>query len=166
MGVKTQTKKDDFPDMRKIAKGVDGITIHCGVLGEQAYYAAIHEYGCKIEVTPKMRKYLASQGLHLKASTKYITIPERSFLRTGYDENIDEIMEKADKLKPDVLSGKMTPRQFADAVGLLLKSAIQNYANDLDTPKNHPFTVKQKGSSNPLVDSGDMIGAIDYEVVK
>jgi len=39
--------------------------------------AEIHERGCIIKVTPKMRAYLHSQGLHLKPSTQYIRIPPR-----------------------------------------------------------------------------------------
>lgn len=48
--------------------------------------AALHEYGCTIAVTPKMRGYLHSQGLHLKASTNFIHIPERSFLRATVND--------------------------------------------------------------------------------
>ena len=43
-----------------------------------------------------------------------------------------------------------------------LASKIKDYARDLDSPPNHPFTVEQKGSSNPLVDTGDMIGGISW----
>ena len=166
MGVKTHTGKDDFPDMRKTVKTLNNTKIQCGVLGEQAWLAAIHEYGCKIKVTPKMRAYLHSQGLHLKKTTEYVVIPERSFLRNGYDENIDGIIKKTDKLVPLVLEGKIPEQKFFKLIGELLRSAIQDYAVDLKDPANHPFTVEKKGSANPLIDSGDMVGAIDYEVVK
>ena len=152
--------------MRKATKGLDGVKIQVGVLGEQAWLAAIHEYGCKIKVTPKMRAYLHSQGLHLKKTTGYITIPERSFLRAGFDENEKQILDKTDKLIPDVLNGTLSENEFYKVVGLLMKSAIQDYAVELPYPPNHPFTAKKKKSTNPLVDTGDMIGAIDYEVVK
>lgn len=164
MGVKTQTK-DGFPDVRKTVKTLNGKKIQCGVLGEQAWLAAIHEYGVKIPVTPKMRAYLHSQGLHLKSSTKFIVIPERSFLRNGYDTNIDGILAKTDKLLPAVIGGKMPEHQYFKLIGELLRSAIQDYARDLKDPANHPFTVKQKGSANPLIDSGDMIGSVDYEII-
>lgn len=166
VGVKVKTVNDDFKTMRRATKGLDGVAIQCGVLGEQAWLAAIHEYGCKIKVTPKMRAYLHRQGLHLKKSTEYIIIPERAFLRTGFDKNEKEILDKTDKLIPDVLNGTLSHRQFCKTIGLLMKSAIQDYAVELDAPPNHPFTAKKKKSSNPLVDTGDMIGAIDYEVVK
>lgn len=39
--------------------------------------ARILEYGARIRVTPKMRAYLHWRGLHLKADTKFVTIPPR-----------------------------------------------------------------------------------------
>lgn len=39
--------------------------------------AEIHEHGCVIRVTPKMRAYLHAQGLHLRKDTQYIRIPPR-----------------------------------------------------------------------------------------
>lgn len=166
MGVKWKTTKNDFPKMAATLQRLDGKKVSVGVLGggEQSWLASIHEYGCRIEVTPKMRKYLAATGLHLKATTTHITIPERAFLRNGYDENKDEIIKKAEALLGDVLGGTMSETQLFEIVGLLMKSKIQEYARDLDSPPNHPYTVDRKGSSNPLVDSGDMIGAIDYKV--
>lgn len=68
-------------------------SIKVGIIGEQAVgkvpdselnYAelgAIHEFGATIYVTDKMRKFLGSQGLHLKKETTQIIIPTRSFLR-------------------------------------------------------------------------------------
>ena len=50
--------------------------------GEDAVQiAAVHEFGCTIAVTPKMRAYLHYQGIHLKAETTHIHIPARPFLR-------------------------------------------------------------------------------------
>lgn len=49
--------------------------------GDEANIAAVHEFGCTIQVTPKMRAYFHYQGIHLKASTQFIVIPPRPFLR-------------------------------------------------------------------------------------
>lgn len=166
MGVKWKTIKNDFPKMQAAIQQLDGKKVSVGVLGggEQSWLAAIHEYGCKIEVTPKMRKYLAATGLHLKPTTTHITIPERAFLRNGFDENKDEVIAKAEAVLGDVIGGTMSANQLFELVGLMMKSRIQDYARDLDSPPNHPYTVAHKGSSNPLIDSGDMIGAITYKV--
>lgn len=166
MSVKWKTTKNDFPKVERAIAGLDGKKVSVGVLGggEQSWLASIHEYGCIIEVTPKMRKYLAATGLHLKKTTTHITIPERAFLRNGYDENKNAVIDIAEDLLVDVLGGTMSADQLFEAIGLEMKSRIQDYARDLNNPPNHPYTVDRKGSSNPLVDSGDMIGAISYKV--
>ena len=48
--------------------------------------AWVHEFGYTIRVTEAMRTYLHRQGLHLKKTTEYIVIPERSFLRATLND--------------------------------------------------------------------------------
>jgi len=165
MGVKWKTKKNDFPKVEAAIKGLDGKKVSVGVLeGESKWLAAIHEYGMKIEVTPPMRRYLAATGLYLKKTTTHITIPERAFLRNGYDKSKDEVIAKAEHLIGDVLGGTMSADQLFEIIGFLMKSRIQDYAVDLDSPPNHPYTLAHKGSTSPLIQSGDMIGGITYKV--
>lgn len=164
MGVKWKTKKNKFPEMERAAAELNGHRVNVGVYGEQAWLAGIHEYGCKIKVTDKMRAYLHSQGLHLKASTEYITIPERAFLRNGYEQAKGDVVDRAEAVIPSVLDGKMETGQFLEMVGMILASHIKDYATSLDSPPNHPFTANRKGSNNPLVDTGGMINSITYEV--
>lgn len=150
--------------MERAAAELSGRRVNVGVFGEQAWLAGIHEYGCKIQVTEKMRRYLHSQGLHLKKETKYITIPERAFLRNGYDQSREDVADSAEAVLCDVMSGHMSSDLFLGMVGDFLKGNIQDYATALDSPPNHPFTTERKGSRNPLVGTGDMIGSISYEV--
>lgn len=155
MGVKHKTVKNEFPNMRKQMELVNGEGIEVGVIrGEHKWLAPIHEYGLDIQVTPKMRVFLHRMGLHLKESTTHIHIPERSFLRTGYDENRDAVLKKARLMMADVTSGKMSADTLLEAVGMELADRIRDYAVELDSPPNHPFTVEQKGSSNPLIGGG------------
>ncbi len=61
---------------------IDSNNVFIGVKkGKEVNIAAVHEFGCTIGVTPKMRAYLHYQGVHLRASTQYIHIPARPFLR-------------------------------------------------------------------------------------
>lgn len=167
MGVSHKTIKNEFPSMKKRMDELNGNAIEVGVLqGENAWLASIHEYGCDIPVTPKMRAFLHMAGLHLKESTTHIKIPERSFLRTGYDEHRSDVMQKAQKLMADVVSGDMGEGTLLMAVGEELSSKIKDYARDLSSPGNHSFTVENKGSSNPLVDTGNMIGGITWRKAK
>lgn len=164
MKIKWKTKKNQFPEMAQAAVELNGRKVNVGVFGEQAWLAGIHEYGCKIPVTDKMRAYLHTQGLHLKASTEFITIPERAFLRNGYDLKRDGAISSAESVLPTVLDGSVDSNRFLEMVGLILSSDIKDFAASLDSLPNHPFTTERKGSSNPLVDTGDMIGSITYKV--
>lgn len=153
-----------MPKVSTTIQSLNGRKIEVGALkGEHAWLAGIHEYGCKILVTDKMRRYLAAQGLFLKASTTHITIPERSFLRTSHDEYADEIAKKASMALGQVTNGKMSPDTWLDMFGEMMATKIKQYIRDLDRPPNHPFTVDQKGSSNPLVSTGNLIESITWE---
>ncbi|WP_456327779.1 phage virion morphogenesis protein [Archaeoglobus sp.] len=99
-----QRKKSDKPlidtgthILNRITHKVEGDVVKVGVFGEEALIASVHEFGCKIRVTEKMRKFLHAQGLHLRKDTEYITIPQRSFLRLGFDKNKEEIERLIDK---------------------------------------------------------------------
>lgn len=164
MSMKWNTVKNKFPKMEQAAAELDGRRVNVGVFGDQAWLAGIHEYGCKIKVTDKMRAYLHRQGLHLKASTEYITIPERAFLRNGYDNSREQVVKHTESILGNVIEGTADSEDLLKMVGLLLSSGIKDYAVSQEGPPNHPFTTKRKGSSNPLVDTGNMIGSITYEV--
>ena len=166
MGVKYKTVTNAFPSMEHALKALSDKKVNVGHLGggEQAWLAAIHEYGCNIEVTPKMRTWLHAHGLHLKPSTTHIHIPERSFLRTGFDLNHEKVIKaNEDALAQCLLDGNVD--RFLDSVGLMLRDKIADYAEDLKTPPKHPFSIQMNPSkTNPLVISGDMINALTYEV--
>lgn len=145
-------------------KDLNGKKIKVGVAGENAWLAGIHEYGCRIIITEKMRNWLRANGLPVRASTRHITIPERSFLRGGFDNCQDEVANKISMMVPLVLNGEISKKTFYDTAGTLFRDRVKDYAVSLNSPPNHPFTVERKGSSNPLVDTGEMIDNISYEV--
>lgn len=133
--------------------------------GELGMIAHVHEYGCDIKVTDKMRAYLsAAKGIHLKKSTTVIRIPERSFIRAGFNEHEAGWRKKAEELINEAVTGNIPVDAMLDMLGLDLAGKIQEFARDLKSPTNSSATVKLKGSSNPLVDTGRMIGAIKHEV--
>lgn len=96
--------------------------------------------------------------------TRKVHIPERAFLRNGYDDHISDIRDHVDAMLPNVLLGRMKVTTLCKELGLELSGAIKDNARDLSDPPNSWATVETKGSSNPLVDTGDMIGSITYEV--
>ena len=165
MGVKTQVKFDMTKRMKETAENLDGVNVYAGVLtGEHQWLAGIHEYGCKIPVTKKMRNYLHSIGVHLKKDTTEIVIPERSFLRAGYDKNKEDILRKAENLLPDLLGGTLPYTKFLEAVGTELRDCIKDFAIELDTPQKKEWPTRDPDKYNQLVETGDMINGIEYEV--
>lgn len=164
MGVKYKTKINKLPEISNTIKKLDGRSVKVGALqGEHAWLAGIHEYGCHIPVTPKMRAFLHSQGLHLKAETTEIIIPERSFLRTGHDQNADRIMKQTDRAIRQVIDGKLSVDDMLDICGEQFATVIKRYIVELSQPGNHPFTAERKGSGNPLVDTGGLVESITWK---
>lgn len=157
---------NNLPEVINKMEELNGAKVRVGVLtgGETQMIAAVQEFGISIAVTDKMRKYLASQGLYLKKETSYITIPERSYIRAGWDQNEKEILDKVEQLIRDAIVKGVSVDTVLDGTGQETRDRIKDFARDLKDPKNHPFTVKRKGSTNPLVDSGNLIESIDYEV--
>lgn len=57
-------------------------------VGPNTIYASIHEFGGRIGVTDKMRRFLAAvKGIYLRKSTSFITIPARPYVWPSYREN-------------------------------------------------------------------------------
>jgi phage gpG-like protein len=61
-------------------------------IGPNTVYAAIHEFGGNIKVTPKMRMFLGrSKGWWLKKSTEFIKMPARPYVAPTLSENMDNV---------------------------------------------------------------------------
>lgn len=93
-----------------------------------------------------------------------VKIPERSFLRAGFDECINDINRKSDILLRNVASGAMSTESYLNYIGDMLATKIKSYATDKIAPPNSETTVRTKSSNNPLNDEGGMLNAITYEV--
>lgn len=127
--------------------------------------ANVHEYGCDITVTDKMRGFFAYNfDVHLKKDTKVIKIPERSFIRSGFDKCNEKFADYQDILM-SVVDGDISAKTFYEIIGQGGADMIRDFIiNEVKSPANSGLTIKNKGSSNPLVDTGRLANAIDYEV--
>lgn len=159
-----KTLKNDFPAVQAAVKDIQGKTVNVGVMGENAWLAGIHEFGCRIPVTPKMRAWFEHTGYPLKKTTTTVVIPERSFLRAGFDEYHKQVIDLCEEALGNAVVGQISADQLCEMVGLQLATKIKAYAAALKTPPDSAMTIAMKGSSNPLVDTGDMIESITYEV--
>ena len=134
--------------------------------GELLTIAYVQEFGTTIQVTDKMRGYFR-YNFNVNLSTPVIKIPERSFIRSSFDSKEPEIGQTGDELIISVLEGNINAYTFFDVLGQTAANTIRNYLiNEVTSPPNSPLTVANKGSSNPLVDTGRLVNSIDYEVRK
>lgn len=98
--------------------------------------------------------------------TKEINIPERSFLRAGFDANRIEMERFAEQTLAQCLPMKDGISRFYDAMGNFAVGKIRAFLIDLRDPPNAPLTVRLKKSSNPLVDTGHLGDVITYKIRK
>lgn len=61
-------------------------SVNSVIIGTRLKYAPVHQFGADIKVTPKMRAYLHSQGIHLRKSTNEIHIPARPFIGASLED--------------------------------------------------------------------------------
>jgi len=90
-------------------------------------------------------------------------IPARPFFRQALGAVEGDVVRLvARRVDSDTMVA--TP-QLADEVGTLVAGAVQQRIVDLREPPNAPLTVARKGSSNPLIDTGQMRLSVTWRVV-
>lgn len=95
--------------------------------------------------------------------TPSVKIPERSFLRTGHDENHDRVLAQTERALGQVLAGKMSMNEMLDTYGQQMATAIKNKIIAIKSPANSSATILAKGENNPLEDTGGLKDSITWE---
>lgn len=91
-------------------------------------------------------------------------IPERSFMRTTIAQEKRAIVTMQKKLLKKVQAGDMSMEKALGLIGDFMRAKISEKITNLSAPANAPQTVAKKGSSNPLVDTGQLRNSITFEV--
>lgn len=142
--------------MKEIAKARAGSFVKIGVLSDNAQedrdgitlaqLAAVQEFGAK------------NAG-----PLKNIEIPERSYIRSTMDEQRRALNAFTDKLIVQVMLGQFNVKRALGILGEFIQAKIQRKITILKDPPNAPRTIAEKGSSNPLIDTGRLRQSIRYE---
>lgn len=90
------------------------------------------------------------------------TIPERPFMKQAFDINRGRIENLQSRLNSAVLLGKISIEKALFLVGEEHQKHIQKRIKDLTQPQNKPSTIKKKGSSNPLIDTAQMMQSVRH----
>ncbi len=96
-------------------------------------------------------------------------VPERSFIRRTFNEPEGQAELKLlyAKLARAVVNGKMSAEQAIELLGMKMAAMVKNrILVDWIPPPNAPSTVARKKSSRPLVDTGQLVGAITHAVAR
>lgn len=89
-------------------------------------------------------------------------IPERPFVRMAVKRNLPKYRQAMKDAALALLLGKTSMAVVLARLGALGAQDIKKEAVNLTSPPNSPTTIRLKGSSNPLVDTGEMIGAVTW----
>ncbi len=93
-------------------------------------------------------------------------LPERSFIRSTINSKSKEIKKVVTEQYKLVLNGKITTQQGLGILGVFTAGLIQQTFTSNDWPDNAQSTINMKGSSRPLVDSGQLRQSISWRVNK
>lgn len=135
---------DSVKNLRRVVVGIPAGTTHSSEDGSfpTAAIAAVHEYGA-----PE------------------VGIPERPWLRNTIRKNFENYrrLNRINVIK--VLQGKMGAEQALELLGMMAKAHVQQfiYTNTYTLKQS---TVDAKGSSRALVDTGQFVQSINYQVLK
>ena len=143
-------EKNRLPEIAKELREVSQAEIKAGVFNPGSLefaIAAAHEYGTNIGVTQKMRGWFLAQGYPLTTATTHIRIPERSFIRSTFDSETDEIEKQMRRAVGMMIDGNWDSRNTARTIGAYVVSRIRN-----------------RIESQFVMRSGDLRDSVQYKV--
>lgn len=142
--------------IRTLNKDLDGVVVRVGVQAKDktvrrgkggsirntdqplAVIAAIHEFGLG-------------------------DMPQRSFLRSAYDENLPVIDKMIQRVANGAVFGLGTNAAL-NQLGNVVQGMVQRKIVDGPFVPNSPATIKRKKSSRPLIDTGHLRQSIRYVI--
>ena len=154
--IKGGKKLNQFLRKAKAAKGVQEIEVGFYSTAKYSETHAGKNGGRRQEPLP-----VTNVAAFNEFGTK--NIPERPFFRQAIQTMQDPLL---DILKENVDPRTMVvDRNTAGKLGIEAQAQIQESIVRLDRPPNSPATIKLKGSSNPLIDTGFLKNSVVWKVV-
>lgn len=94
-----------------------------------------------------------------------VNMPSRPFLRKSVDENESKIKNFLQSKKKDLVRG-VSAEKVLKEIGIFQKDLIQEKITEGDFAPNAESTIKKKGSSKPLIDTGRMRQSVNFVIQK
>lgn len=92
------------------------------------------------------------------------TVPQRSFIRATVDEHRTEIDALETALMAQIVRGEITEEQALNLLGAKIASWMQARIAQGIPPELKPETIARKGSSKPLIDTGQLRSSLSFLV--
>lgn len=92
-----------------------------------------------------------------------VHIPSRPFIRDSLNNNKDKISQFMQSAAKGIVNGK-SAEEVLKKIGTFQKGLIQKEITNGDFVPNSPATIRKKGSSTPLVDTGRMRQSVNFVV--
>lgn len=156
VSVKISDRDKGYKKMRKNLRGGVGVSI--GIFADKAAQP--------YEVKGKQKTPATVLDVAIWNEFGTSRIPPRSFLRAPFDERGDVWRGWWKTLWKAVARGDMAPEQAAELFGMKIVGELQQRISDGIPPPNADSTVRQKGSSTPLINTGQLRSSITFKVVR
>jgi hypothetical protein len=150
-----QTNKAGRLKIKVGIQGSEGQAVeHEGAGLTNAQLGVIHEFGTK--------------GVSLgRSGAETGGIPERSFIRSTFDREVKKWQNLMIRSAKEIYGpNRPNIRKVLGLVGEKAVADIRQTINKGIPPELMPETVERKGSSKPLIDTGQLKASITYKVVK
>ncbi|EKQ1479122.1 hypothetical protein P4W44_002796 [Listeria monocytogenes] len=121
---------------------------------------------------PKGKNILAVAGPDGKLTVMFylkteVNIPERSFLRSTFDEKSNKWGELFEGWIDDIIHGKLSAEQVYNRLGAKIVDDIQMKIVEIQTPAKSAATLaRNPRKNNPLIVTGKMKNSVTWKVMK
>lgn len=151
MAVKVVDK--GFDQYHAAVKKLNGSAVQVGMFAE---------VGDKVLTKAIVNEFGTTQA----GRNKNITIPERSFIRSTYNKQYKKVSKRFGQIFQSFAERKYDVDKRLKLIGMEQVSETQKTITDFKNPPNAKSTVERKGSSHPLIDTGEMRSKVNYKVIK
>lgn len=124
-------------------KNLNRCSIKVGLFGEVAIRGTINELGSPIN-----------------------NIPSRPFMTQAYEKYKRRLENSIDDNYRLVQNRVLTTNNYLKTIGEIHTTQIKNTITNGNFIPNAPSTIAKKGSSKPLIDTGEMRRSVTYKVIK
>ena len=91
-------------------------------------------------------------------------IPPRPFLLNAMRRNRNKYLDRMRAEAKKIVRGEASMRAVLAKLGAVATADVQEEITNLKSPPNSPTTIRLKGSSNPLIDTGEMRAKTTWKI--